>query len=282
MQLCNRFLNVQSQTRQLLATHTQQQQFFARTSIQSSPVSQCDPVLDWNADTGATSHMTPHRHYLREYRPHRVPIHLANNKVIYSAGIGSVVFTPNIYEHILEPLEFTNVLHVPELQNNLLSVLFLTRHRQFTVRITEKAMHFVQHGKELCIAPISAGNTAYLSGITQCAPESVFSALASTSTLPLSLSLWHRRFVHHSWDTVKQMQSEALVDGMTVSSVGKKDPICEPCQAGKLSAAPFHSSASRASQPLELVHSDLHGPMSTSTHDGYRYWITFIDDCTKF
>jgi len=210
MQLCSRFITVQSQTRQLLATNTQQHQFFARTVIQSSPAQQCDSVLDWNADTGATSHMTPHRHYLREYKPHRVPIHLANNKVIYSAGIGSVVFTPSTNGRILEPLEFTNVLHVPELQNNLLSVLFLTRHRQFTVRITDKAMHFVQHGKELCIATISAGSTAYLSGITQCAPESVFSALAPTSTLPLSLSLWHRRFAHQNWDTVKRMQSEAV------------------------------------------------------------------------
>jgi transposase InsO family protein len=69
---------------------------------------------------------------------------------------------------------------------------------------------------------------------------------------------------------------------MTVDLVDKQDPICEPCLAGKLSAAPFVSSPTRSLQPLELIHSDLYGPFRTSTHDGYRYWITFIDDCTKF
>jgi len=28
---------------------------------------QLDACVDWNADTGATSHMTPHRHWLRNY-----------------------------------------------------------------------------------------------------------------------------------------------------------------------------------------------------------------------
>ncbi|KIM71204.1 hypothetical protein PILCRDRAFT_830502, partial [Piloderma croceum F 1598] len=34
---------------------------------------------DWNADTGATSHMTPHRHWLIDYKPYVVPIKLADN-----------------------------------------------------------------------------------------------------------------------------------------------------------------------------------------------------------
>jgi len=44
---------------------------------------------------------------------------------------------------------------------------------------------------------------------------------------------------------------------------------------------PFPSSASRATQPLELVHSDLHGPLPVATREGYRYWMTLIDDATS-
>jgi hypothetical protein len=51
---------------------------------------------DWNADTGATSHMTPHHHWLIDYKPHEVPIKLADNTIVYSAGVGSVVFDPII------------------------------------------------------------------------------------------------------------------------------------------------------------------------------------------
>jgi hypothetical protein len=288
MQKCYKFLSQVQQFKEIQAGRAAlAKEFAGNASHRSKPLCPTSMLpfnshIDWNADTGATSHMTPHRHFLRNYRPHRVAIQLADNTIVYSAGVGCMVFIPVIGGQEMRPIEFNQVLHVPDLQNNLLSVLFLTRHRNYTVHITDKAMHFMQGGKELFIAAINNNDTAFLSGTTQCAPEKVFSALAPTSTVPLSFSLWHQRFSHHSWDTVKRMHSQELVQGMDVHVEDKADPICEPCLAGKLSAAPFKSSASRASQPLELIHSDLHGPLKTSTHDGYRYWITFIDDCTKF
>jgi hypothetical protein len=33
--------------------------------------------------------------------------------------------------------------------------------------------------------------------------------------------------------------------------------------------------------PLELVHSDIHGPLPVPSLEGYRYWITFLDDRPK-
>jgi hypothetical protein len=47
---------------------------------------------DWTADTGATSHMTPHHRWLIDYKSYEVPIKLADNTIVYSAGVGSVVF----------------------------------------------------------------------------------------------------------------------------------------------------------------------------------------------
>ena len=88
---------------------------------------QLDACVEWNADTGATSHMTPHRHWLRNYVPKRVPIKLADNNTVYSAGEGTVVFHPIVNGKQVRPVEFSRVLHVPDLRNNLLSVLFLTR-----------------------------------------------------------------------------------------------------------------------------------------------------------
>ena len=74
---------------------------------------------DWNTDTGATSHMTPHKHWFRSYSPHVVPIRLANNSVIYSAGIGSVEFQPVIGGIPKCPVVFHDILHVPQLGSNL-------------------------------------------------------------------------------------------------------------------------------------------------------------------
>ena len=70
-----------------------------------------------------------------------------------------------------------------------------------------------------------------------------------------------------------------MVTGMVLNSSQKPDPVCEPCLAGKMHSNPFPSSSSKAKHPLELVHTDLHGPLPVKSYHGYQYWIVFIDDC---
>ena len=45
---------------------------------------------------------------------------------------------------------------------------------------------------------------------------------------------------------------------------------------------PFKTKGYRAKEVLELVHSDLCGPLSTSARGGYEYFITFIDDYSRY
>jgi len=49
-------------------------------------------VNTWTADTGATSHMTPHRHWFNTYTPQSIKIILADGSAVYAAGVGSVQF----------------------------------------------------------------------------------------------------------------------------------------------------------------------------------------------
>ena len=84
---------------------------------------QLNADVHWNADTGATAHMTPHHHWMWNYTQKCVPVKLADNKVVHSAGVGSVVFVLVIGGKKQHPVKFRNVLHVPDLRNNLLSVL---------------------------------------------------------------------------------------------------------------------------------------------------------------
>jgi hypothetical protein len=69
---------------------------------------------------------------------------------------------------------------------------------------------------------------------------------------------------------------------MTLNSKAKPDPVCEPCLAGKMHANPFPSSPHHAKRVLELIHSDVHGPLSVQTPSGFLYWSTFIDDYSDF
>jgi len=58
-------------------------------------------------------------------------------------------------------------------------------------------------------------------------------------------------------------------------------PKCESCLAGKATAKPF-GKASRASSPLELVHSDICGPMNGKARHGAFYFLTFRDDYMRY
>ena len=247
--------------------------------LYSSPL-QSETYLSWNADSGASSHMTPHRHWLRNYKPYSIEIKLADGSSIYSEGIGNVRFEPVIEGRSAHAVEFSNVLHVPSLRNNLLSVLYLTMNRHFHVRIIKDTMNFELDNRLLFVAKVNSSNSAFLQG--QTIPLEQCANLSSSTTIPLDLSLWHRRLCHHNYSGVRKLVKEGLVTGLKLDSPAMPDPICEPCIAGKMTADPFPSSSSRATQPLGLVHCDVHGPVKVQTMSGYRYWATFIDDCSRF
>jgi len=57
--------------------------------------------------------------------------------------------------------------------------------------------------------------------------------------------------------------------------------VCKGCALGKNVKKPFGSSASRSKEILELVHSDVCGPMSTKPLGGHLYHVTFIDDHSR-
>jgi hypothetical protein len=144
--------------------------------------------------------MTPHRHWLRNYSPKRVPIKLADNTVVYSAGVGSVVFHPTLEGKRGRAVEFSNILHVPQLRNNLLAVLYLTRRSSFDVHINATHMSFSRsNGPPLFVAPINEHNAAFLDGVT----EAITEYASPATTVPLDLALWHRRLAHHNLTDVK-------------------------------------------------------------------------------
>ena len=58
--------------------------------------------------------------------------------------------------------------------------------------------------------------------------------------------------------------------------------FCEGCIDGKICRSPFKPvGAIRSQRRLELVHSDVCGPMSVESFGGHKYFVTFIDDYSR-
>ena len=58
--------------------------------------------------------------------------------------------------------------------------------------------------------------------------------------------------------------------------------VSESCLEGKMTKQPFNVKDRRAQELLELVHLDVCGPMSIQARGGYEYFITFIENYSRF
>ena len=56
---------------------------------------------------------------------------------------------------------------------------------------------------------------------------------------------------------------------------------CKCCALGKNIMKSFPQKEHKSTEPLDLVHSDVWGPMSVHSFSGYSCCITFIDDFSR-
>ena len=89
-----------------------------------------------------------------------------------------------------------------------------------------------------------------------------------------STYLWHLRLGHINLNRIERLVKSGLLNKLEDNSL----PPCESCLEGKMTKRSFTGKGLRAKEPLELVHSDLCGPMNVRARGGYEYFINFIDD----
>ena len=80
---------------------------------------------------------------------------------------------------------------------------------------------------------------------------------------------------------MQQLQKNSMVEGLP--AIKTSEGICKGCIVGKHSEHKFDGGkASHASSILELIHSDINGPIPTTSMNGSRYVLTFIDDFSRY
>src|SRR6266699_1755735 len=90
--------------------------------------------------------------------------------------------------------------------------------------------------------------------------------------------LWHCRLGHIGIKRMKKLHSDGLLKSLDYESF----ETCEPCLMGKMIRAPFSGTMERATDLLEIIHSDVCGPISVVARGGYRYFVTFTDDLCRY
>jgi hypothetical protein len=89
------------------------------------------------------------------------------------------------------------------------------------------------------------------------------------------IKLWHMRLAHLNYRSLLTLGK--MVTGLPKIHV-EHDGICRGCSLGKNAKGSFLSNDNRSKGILDLVHTDLCGPMTISSLSGYLYYVIFIDD----
>ena len=127
-----------------------------------------------------------------------------------------------------------------------------------------------------------AGKGLFKLNMTPLSIETVNMASATQDAVASKSYLWHLRLGHIGYGGLEAIVKKNLAEGLDIGSV-KKWEICGGCALGKQTRVQFQSATTdRAKTLLEVVHSDLCGPMRTPTFGGMRYFVTFIDEKSRF
>ena len=171
-------------------------------------------------------------------------------------------------------VQLQNVYHVPGMKKNLLSVSQLTVSGNYVVfgpndvkvyRSLKVTSPPIMEGKRLESIYVMSAETAYVEK-TRCNETA---------------DLWHARLGHVSYNKLNMMMKQSKLKGLPQLEI-RGDIVCAGCQYGKAHQLPYQESKYQAREPLELVHSDVFGPVKQPSISGYRYMVTFIDDFSRY
>jgi len=112
-------------------------------------------------------------------------------------------------------------------------------------------------------------------------PEQAFTAI-TPSISKASVNVWHCRLAHLSTDSINHMIRKGLVRGMEISGGPSPPNPCKPCLKGKQPRADISKTTrDHASTVLGRVVPDV-CKVSTSSYQGYGYFVTWIDDKSRY
>lgn len=222
---------------------------------------------EWCIDSGASSHMTPYVDILEDKQPatNHTDIQSANDNAMKVLSYGKVTL-----KTLKNEIPIRKVLHVPDLAVNLLSVS----------KIVECG-NSVSFNRDGCFIYDSEDNL-----LLNCKQTNgIYKVNASQNVCMLAKKtdnamLWHRRLGHINFQSLKKMRDEA-VHGIEFADDDTMIKRCEICAKGKQTRKSFGKSETNTSKLLELIHSDVCGPMQTKSINRSRYMLTFIDDFSR-
>lgn len=227
----------------------------------------------WYLDSCASVHLTKDKFKDEAVSKSTVEVFTANNQTLKAETVGNVSIGPIVGGSVNTVIAH-DVHYMPGIAANLLSVSKITSKGNTVVFHKEGGKVINSEGEVIATAVLDKG-VYQLNTSTPSTPIEKCALAAEKDT-----TLWHRRLAHLNRKSMIELPRMVL--GLGTEDVQISNEPCETCVTGKQARFPFRTSKYRASEPLELVHSDICGPMETPSLGGNKYFLTFIDDFSRY
>ncbi|TMC14556.1 MAG: DDE-type integrase/transposase/recombinase, partial [Chloroflexi bacterium] len=226
-----------------------------------------EKVNEWPVDSGASEHFSPFRQEFMNFKQFDKPCTITTAEgAAQGLGIGTINIAVMANENI-NILELQNVVYAPKMKSNLLSLTTLLD-RGYEISMNPKTGVNILKDGVLVSNTVRKGKLFYLKTVQP---------YALKTTVAESVGEWHKKMAHLGEEDIRKL--EGMSKGMKLLE-GTKVGTCGPCLEGKQTRQPSHEPRERATEPLELVHSDTSGQITPTSLGGANAYVTFTDDAT--
>jgi hypothetical protein len=223
----------------------------------------------WWLDTGANVHVCADISMFSSYQTVQdFSVLMGNGSHASVHGVGTVdlKFTSG------KIVQLRNVQHVPTINKNLVSGSVLCKDG-FKVVLESNKFVVSKHGQFVGKGYDCGGLFRF--SLAEFCNKSVNHICGNVSD---DASVWHSRLCHVNFGLMSRLSSMCLIPKFTIAKGSK----CHSCVQSKQPRKPHKAAEERHLAPLELIHSDLCEMNGVLTKGGKRYFMTLIDDATRF
>lgn len=231
--------------------------------------------LEFVIDSGATDHfVTDHKNF-ESHTELEPPIQVRTahkRQPIFATKMGIVRITTNTGLNMI----LDNVLYSPDVSENLLSVKKLQR-SGFEISFKPDGSTHIQKNGNLLIKYNNGESLPTLNSKTR-----VHANICNSKS---DFDIWHKRLGHLSKDAFIALRKHGMfLDMNTIKQVKPVSKLCESCTLGKQSKLSSKNikDKSHINRPLQVIHSDICGPVKPTTFDNKNYFMIFVDEYTHY
>ncbi|KAJ9538531.1 hypothetical protein OSB04_031264 [Centaurea solstitialis] len=227
----------------------------------------------WVLDTESGNHICNHlqgftrRETLRKDRSN---LRVDEGTMLVAEAVGS--YSLSLPSGLV--LELDNCYYVPKMIKNVLSFDLLID-QGFYYKYDYKMISCFKN--DMFYFKATPSNGLYILNLQESNNE-IYHISKRSKDIEDQTYLWHCRLGHINKKRVELLQKGGLLGTFDFKPLSN----CESCLSGKMTKHPFNKDNERANDLLEIIHTDVCGPFSHVARGGYRYFITFTDDFSRY